>query len=57
VPPWNGIVAKRRDAEYRPGERTAVQKVKNYRSADCVVGDFRYGTARQDGRLAAARAL
>src|SRR5438105_4380940 len=31
------------DGEYRPGERTAMLKVKNYRSADCVVGGFRYG--------------
>lgn len=48
----DGIIAKRRDAEYRPGERTAVQKVKNYRSADCVVGGFRYGTgSRSVGSL------
>src|SRR5262249_56710376 len=39
----DGIIAKRRDSAYRPGERTAMQKVKNYRSADCVVGGFRYG--------------
>ena len=42
-PSLDGIIAKRGDADYRPGERTAVQKVKNYRSADCVVGGFRYG--------------
>jgi ATP-dependent DNA ligase len=40
----DGIIAKRCDSAYQPGERTAVQKVKNYRSADCVVGGFRYGT-------------
>jgi ATP-dependent DNA ligase len=39
----DGIVAKRRDAPYRAGERDAMVKVKNYRSADCVVGGFRYG--------------
>jgi ATP-dependent DNA ligase len=41
----DGIIAKRRDAGYRPGERTAVRKIKNYRSADCVVGGFRYASA------------
>ena len=42
-PALDGIIAKRSDSVYRPGERTAMQKVKNYRSADCVVGGFRYG--------------
>lgn len=36
----DGIVAKRRDAPYRPGER-AMFKLKPQRSADCVVGGFR----------------
>jgi len=40
----DGIVAKRRDAAYATGTRDAMVKVKNYRSADCVVGGFRYGT-------------
>jgi ATP-dependent DNA ligase len=40
----DGIIAKRRDAPYSAGTRDAVVKVKNYRSADCVVGGFRYGT-------------
>jgi ATP-dependent DNA ligase len=43
-PALDGIIAKRRDSAYRPGERSAMQKVKNYRSADCVVGGFRYGS-------------
>jgi ATP-dependent DNA ligase len=38
----DGVIAKRRDLEYRPGDRTGMQKIKNYRSADCVVGGFRY---------------
>jgi ATP-dependent DNA ligase len=42
-PALDGIIAKRGDSAYRPGERIAMQKVKNYRSADCVVGGFRYG--------------
>jgi ATP-dependent DNA ligase len=39
----DGVVAKRTDDVYRPGER-AMLKVKNIRTADCVVGGFRYGT-------------
>jgi len=38
----DGIIAKRRDLEYRSGDRSGMQKIKNYRSADCVVGGFRY---------------
>jgi len=43
----DGVIAKRRDLDYRSGDRTGMQKIKNYRSADCVVGGFRYneGTA------------
>ena len=40
----DGIIAKRRDAPYAAGTRDSMIKVKNYRSADCVVGGFRYGT-------------
>lgn len=36
-----GIVAKRDDGAYAPGERAMV-KVKRLRTADCVVGGFRY---------------
>jgi ATP-dependent DNA ligase len=36
----DGVVAKRLDEPYRPGERTML-KVKQHRSADCVVGGFR----------------
>jgi ATP-dependent DNA ligase len=42
----DGIIAKRRDLAYDPGERTAMQKIKNYRSADCVVGGFRYNEGK-----------
>jgi ATP-dependent DNA ligase len=38
----DGVVAKRRDLPYRSGDRSGMQKIKNYRSADCVVGGFRY---------------
>ena len=36
----DGVVAKRLDEPYRPGER-AMLKVKQHRTADCVVGGFR----------------
>jgi len=39
----DGIIAKRRDLAYRSGERTGMQKFKRMRTADCVVGGFRYG--------------
>jgi ATP-dependent DNA ligase len=38
----DGVIAKRRDLAYRSGDRSGMQKIKNYRSADCVVGGFRY---------------
>ena len=37
----DGVVAKLRDGPYVPGER-AMMKVKQHRTADCVVGGFRY---------------
>jgi ATP-dependent DNA ligase len=42
----DGIVAKRVDDPYLPGERAMV-KFKTVRSADCVVGGFRYGSANR----------
>jgi ATP-dependent DNA ligase len=42
----DGVMAKRRDLAYRPGDRTGMQKIKNYRSADCVVGGFRYNEGK-----------
>jgi ATP-dependent DNA ligase len=38
----DGVIAKRGDFAYRSGNRSGIQKVKNFRSADCVVGGFRY---------------
>src|SRR5262245_50098588 len=38
----DGVIAKRRDFAYRSGDRNGMQKIKNYRSADCVIGGFRY---------------
>ena len=37
----DGVIAKRLDLEYRSGERAMI-KVKQQRTADCVVGGFRY---------------
>lgn len=39
----DGVVAKRLDSAYAPGERAMI-KVKPRRTADCVVGGFRYQT-------------
>jgi len=48
----DGIIAKRMDAAYASGERTAAVKVKRMRTVDCVVGGFRYATgARVIGSL------
>ena len=47
----DGVIAKRRDLEYRSGERAMI-KVKNKRTADCVVGGFRYAQkVREVGSL------
>ena len=44
----DGVIAKRLDAPYASGERTAMVKVKNIRTADCVVGGFRHATGSRD---------
>jgi ATP-dependent DNA ligase len=38
----DGIVAKREELPYQSGERIGMQKIKKRRTADCVVGGFRY---------------
>ncbi len=40
----DGVMAKRLDLPYRSGERDGMQKVKRIRTADCVVGGFRYAS-------------
>ncbi len=40
----DGVIAKRRDLSYQAGERTGMVKVKHLRTADCVVGGFRYAS-------------
>lgn len=41
----DGVIAKRLDLDYRSGDRTGMDKVKRVRTADCVVGGFRYASA------------
>ena len=43
----DGIIAKRRDASYESGNRHGMQKIKNYRAADCVVGGLRYNEGKK----------
>lgn len=38
----DGIIAKRADLPYQSGNRNGMLKIKNLRTADCVVGGFRY---------------
>jgi ATP-dependent DNA ligase len=48
----DGIVAKRSDLAYQSGNREGMQKIKTQRTADCVVGGFRYlEKAKQVGSL------
>ncbi|MGL9619026.1 ATP-dependent DNA ligase [Bradyrhizobium sp. U531] len=46
----DGVIAKRIDLPYQAGNRDGMQKIKKYRSADCVVGGFRYATNKIAGR-------
>lgn len=41
----DGIIAKRVDVPYASGERTGMVKFKRLRTADCVVGGFRYAAS------------
>jgi ATP-dependent DNA ligase len=43
----DGVVGKRVDDRYRSGERAMI-KIKKRRTADCVVGGFRYGTGKRE---------
>jgi ATP-dependent DNA ligase len=43
----DGLIAKRLDLPYRSGERDGAVKWKRLKTADCVVGGFRYGTASE----------
>ncbi len=43
----DGVMAKRAGAAYASGTRDAMIKIKNLRTADCVVGGFRYATGKK----------
>ncbi len=45
----DGVIAKRLDLPYQAGNRDGMQKIKKFRSADCVVGGFRYATNKLKG--------
>lgn len=42
----DGIMAKKIHEPYHPGDREAMIKVKHVKTADCVVGGFRYSSTR-----------
>jgi ATP-dependent DNA ligase len=50
----DGVMAKRLDAIYHSGERAGMIKIKRLRTADCVVGGFRYASA---GKIAGSLLL
>jgi ATP-dependent DNA ligase len=43
----DGIIAKRSDLSYLAGQREGMVKIKHRRTADCVVGGFRYGEGKK----------
>ena len=43
----DGVIAKRTDVPYQSGNRHGMVKVKRLRTADCVVGGFRYASERE----------
>jgi ATP-dependent DNA ligase len=45
----DGVIAKRLDEPYRSGDRSGMVKVKRIRTADCVVGGFRW--AQKGGKI------
>lgn len=45
----DGVMAKKTAAPYRSGDRSGMQKIKRLRTAECVVGGFRY--AQQGGEI------
>ncbi len=48
---FDGVVAKEKASAYRSGERQGMVKVKRVRTADCVVGGFRYAERGGIGSL------
>ena len=43
----DGVIAKQRDLPYQSGTRHGMKKMKAMRTADCVVGGFRYASKGQ----------
>src|SRR2546425_3081352 len=50
----DGVIAKRTDVPYQSGNRHGMVKVKRLRTADCVVGGFRYAS---EGKLVGSMLL
>ena len=49
---WEGIVAKRKDAVYVPGKRSAAWvKVKNWKTQEVVIGGWRRGQGGRSGNI------
>jgi ATP-dependent DNA ligase len=46
----DGVIAKRLDMPYQAGNRDGMQKIKRHRSAECVIGGFRYGERKASCR-------
>jgi ATP-dependent DNA ligase len=44
----DGVIAKRADKAYASGKRDAAVKIKKTRTADCVIGGFRYAANERD---------
>jgi ATP-dependent DNA ligase len=44
----DGVIAKRADKPYASGKRDAAVKIKKTRTADCVIGGFRYAAGEHD---------
>ncbi|MFL6791226.1 MAG: ATP-dependent DNA ligase [Bradyrhizobium sp.] len=53
----DGVIAKRLDLPYQAGNREGMKKIKKFRSADCVVGGFRYATNKVNGQKAVGSLL
>ena len=46
----DGVIAKRLDLPYQGGNREGMQKIKMHRTADCVIGGFRYNEHPSAGK-------
>jgi ATP-dependent DNA ligase len=48
---FDGVIAKRNDLPYQHGNRDGMLKIKRLRSADCVVGGYRYAKGHAKKRI------